>query len=61
MGGAIYSEGSKDIEALSDSIEVFHVNVGIWKMAEATLPRPMLGLKASNIDDSILIFGFLIY
>lgn len=56
MGGAVHRDGSKD-----NSIEVFYVNVGIWKMAEATLPRPMLGLKASNIDDSILIFGFLIY
>ena len=60
MGGATLRANFKQI--LYDSIEVFDVKVGKWKMAEATLPRPMLAARASNIDDSILIFGvFVLY
>ena len=55
MGGAMYVDGGDD--DLYDSIEVFDIKVGKWKIAGATLPKPMEDLRASNIYDSILIFG----
>ena len=39
-----------------DSTEISDPNVGKWR-AGATLPRPMFGLKAANIDNQVLIFG----
>ena len=31
--------------------------MGSWNNAQAALPRPMNGLRATNIDDMVLIFG----
>ena len=46
-----------------DSTEVYDPSVGTWVEAGAKLPRPMYGLRATNIDDRVLIFGifFLLY
>ena len=40
-----------------DSTEVFDSSVGSWFVAEAKLPTPMCCLRATNIEDRILIFG----
>ena len=39
-----------------DSTEIWDPALKSWK-AGATLPRPMYGLKAANIDNQVLIFG----
>ena len=39
------------------STEVFDSSVGSWSLAGAKLPRPMDGIRATNIDDRVLIFG----
>ena len=42
-----------------DSTEIYdptNINLG-WVVAGAKLPRAMLGLKATNIDGRVLIFG----
>ena len=46
-----------------ESTEVYDPSVGSWVVAGAKLPRPMYGLRATNIDDRVLIFGifFLLY
>ena len=41
----------------SDTTETFDPLVGSWVASGAKLPRPMLGLRAVNIDDRLLIFG----
>ena len=43
-----------------DSAELYNSTVGSWAMAGARLPTAMDGLKATNIDDKILIFGIFI-
>ena len=42
-----------------DSTELYEPSVGGWVIAGAKLPRPMISLKAINIDDRVLIFGSL--
>ena len=42
-----------------DSTELYEPSVGSWVIARAKLPRPMISLKAINIDDRVLIFGSL--
>ena len=39
-----------------DSTEVYNPSVG-WVETAAKLPRPMVSLRAINIDDRVLIFG----
>ena len=53
------SDGYLDL----DTTEVYDPSVGTWVEAGAKLPRPMYGLRATNIDDRVLIFGifFLLY
>ena len=46
--------GSSDT---TDTTEVFDSNLGSWAVSEAKLPHPMRGLRATNIDDRVLIFG----
>ena len=43
-----------------DSAELYNSTVGSWAMAGARLPNAMDGLKATNIDDKVLIFGIFI-
>ena len=40
-----------------DSTETFDPLVGTWTASRAKLPRPMSGLKAEIINDSLLLFG----
>ena len=40
-----------------DSTEVYDPSVGSWMMTRAKLPAPMQGLRATNIDGRILLFG----
>ena len=39
-----------------DSSEIFDPDLRIWR-AGAALPSPMTGLRATNIDDRVLILG----
>ena len=48
-------DGSMSIT--TDTTETFDPLVGSWVASGAKLPRPMLGLRAVNIDDRLLIFG----
>ena len=42
---------------LIDSTEIYNTLVmGSWNIAQAALPRPMNGLRATNIDNMVLIF-----
>ena len=49
--------GTQDGLTLTDSTEIYNIGIGSWNIAEAKLPRPMDGLRATNIDDMVLIFG----
>ena len=40
-----------------DSVEYLHPEDGSWQTAAATLPTTAYRLRATNIDDRILIFG----
>ena len=40
-----------------DNTEVYDSDLGIWAISGAKLPRPMYGLKATNIDGRVMIFG----
>ncbi len=42
---------------ITDTTETFDPLVGSWVASGAKLPRPMLGLRAVNIDDRLQIFG----
>ena len=45
---------------LIDSTEIYNtLLMGSWTIAQAALPRPMNGLRATNIDDMVLIFGMM--
>ena len=46
--------GSSDT---TDTTEVFDSNHDGWVISGAKLPQPMRGLRATNIDDRVLIFG----
>ena len=49
--------GSTDWLGTLDSTEVYDPSVGSWMMTRAKLPAPMQGLRATNIDGRILLFG----
>jgi len=40
-----------------DSSEIFDTNLGNWATSGAKLPQPMDSLRATNINDRVLIFG----
>ena len=44
-----------------DSTETYDARIGSWNVAQAILPRPMGGLRATNIDNRVLIFGIVLY
>ena len=45
---------------LIDSTEIYNtLLMGSWTIAQAALPRPMNGLRATNIDGMVLIFGIM--
>ena len=60
----IVTGGNGDTEGIGlnplDSTEIYNTLVmGSWNIAQAALPRPMTGLRATNIDDMVLIFGIM--
>ena len=40
-----------------DTTEVYDSDLGSWVISGAKLPQPMSGLRATNIDGRVLIFG----
>ena len=40
-----------------DTTEVYDSDLGSWVISGAKLPQPMSGLRATNIDGHVLIFG----
>ena len=40
-----------------DTSEVYDSDLGSWVISGAKLPQPMSGLRATNIDGQVLIFG----
>ena len=40
-----------------DSTEVLDISQGSWATSGAKLPQPMTDLRATNINDRVLIFG----
>ena len=40
-----------------DSTELYDSGAGTWTTAAAKLPSPMSDLRATNINDKVLIFG----
>ena len=44
----------------TDSTEVFDNALGSW-VTSGALPRPMYGLRATNIDGRVLIFGNIVF
>ena len=50
--------GSNDVGDNLNSTEVYDPVVGSWNVTEAELPIPMTNLRATNIDDRVLIFGW---
>ena len=48
--------GGWDGAEILDSTEMYDPSVGSWANG-AKLPQPMSGLKATNINDRVLIFG----
>ena len=40
-----------------DSVEKYDPIMGSWTTTAAKLPKPTEGLRATNIDDRVLIFG----
>ena len=44
-------------EYFLDSTEVYDPSVGSWVTTGAKLPRPMIDMRAVNIEDRVLIFG----
>ena len=48
--------GGDDGSYYLDSTEIFDPSLGSWR-AGAALPSPVYGLKATNIDNRVLLFG----
>ena len=40
-----------------DSTDIFDTSLGSWATSETKLPQPMSDLRATNINDRVLIFG----
>ena len=53
-GGAT---GNSSISVNLDTSEVYDSDLGSWVTSGAKLPQPMSGLRATNIDGRVLIFG----
>ena len=52
IGGQSDAPGS-----IIDNTEVFDSDLGSWAISGAKLPQSMNGVKATNIDGRVLIFG----
>ena len=55
MIGGIGGQQSNAIEL--DTSEVYDSDLGRWATSGAKLPHPTSGLRATNIDGRVLIFG----
>ena len=44
---------------LRDSTETYDQSLGRWVITRAKLPTALSGLRAINIDNSVLIFGMI--
>ena len=53
--------GGANGDYLLDSTELYDPSVGSWVTTGANLPRPMIDMRAINIDDRVLIFGKVIF
>ena len=51
--------GSFGLSNNLDSTELYNPVVGTWTTAVAKLPGPMRDLRATNINDKLLIFGII--
>ena len=40
-----------------DSTELYEPASGLWRIIEAKLPSPTDGLRATNVDNRVLIMG----
>ena len=49
--------GEDDGYHYQDSTEIFDPLVGSWTTSGAKLPRPIIGLRAENINGSVFLFG----
>ena len=49
--------GNTERSVTLDSTETYDTDGGGWVTSGAKLPQPMYGLRATNIDDRVLIFG----
>ena len=49
--------GAHPLRLHLDSTELYDSVAGTWTTAGAKLPRPMMELKATNINNRVLIFG----
>ena len=50
--------GGRNVGDILNSTEVYDPIVGSWVLTEAELPTPMINVKATNIDNRVLIFGW---
>ena len=50
--------GGRNAVGSLNSTEVYDPIVGNWVLTEAELPILMFYLRATNIDDRVLIFGW---
>ena len=56
MTGGASGDSSKTVVNL-DTSEVYDSDLGSWATSGAKLPHPTSGLRATNIDGRVLIFG----
>ena len=56
MGGSAFLNDNTEL-VTSDVIETFDSELGSWAISGAKLPRPMMDMRAVNIDGRVLIFG----
>ena len=45
--------------SISDSIETYDHSAGSWVITQAKLPTTMAFLRATNIDNRVLVFGMI--
>ena len=53
--------GESSYGVFIDTTEVYDSDLGIWAIFGAKLPRPMAGLRATNIDGRVMILLYFSY
>ena len=57
-GGRIYTFGGANVNGeVRDTIDAYDIASDTWTAGVARLPRPVCGLSAATIDDTIYLFG----